>query len=216
MFFNGQRVSALVFSTCMALFYGSVYADDVEPEIKVLSNRADLISGGDALVEIVWGGAAHSNVTRIELNGVDVKSAFATRPNGRFMGLVTGLKEGDNVLTVRVGGAGRQITITNHPIGGPVFSGGRQLAPWICARTTVTPVTVTAPKDPTLVGTTNTRASGLSTNPFDDKCNTATDFLYYYQPKATPESPPCTLTITGANPCFKPYPVVNDPATRPA
>ena len=63
MFFNGQRVSALVFSTCMAVFYGTVYADDVEPEIKVLSNRADLISGGDALVEIVWGGAAHSNVT---------------------------------------------------------------------------------------------------------------------------------------------------------
>ncbi|HZP85278.1 MAG TPA: DUF6351 family protein [Burkholderiales bacterium] len=215
MFFNGQRVSALVFSTCMALFYGSVYADDVEPEIKVLSNRADLISGGDALVEIVWGGAAHSNVTRIELNGVDVKSAFATRPNGRFMGLVTGLKEGDNLLTVRVGGAGRQITITNHPTGGPVFSGGRQLAPWICARTTVTPVTVTAPKDSTLVGTTNTRASGLSTNPFDDKCNTATDFLYYYQPKAT-EGTSCTLTITGTNPCFKPYPVVNDPATRPA
>src|ERR1044071_5627059 len=114
MFFNGQRVSALVFSTCMALFYGSVYADDVEPEIKVLSNRADLISGGDALVEIVWGGAAHSNVTRIELNGVDVESAFATRANGRYMGLVTGLKEGDNLLTVRVGGAGRQITITNH------------------------------------------------------------------------------------------------------
>lgn len=205
----------LVFSTCMALFYGTVYADDVEPEIKVLSNRADLVSGGDALVEIIWGGAAHSNVTRVELNGVDVKSAFATRPNGRYMGLVTGLKDGDNLLTVRVGNAGRQITITNHPIGGPVFSGGRQLAPWVCARTTVTPVTVTAPRDSTLIGTTNTRASGLSTNPFDDKCNTATDFLYYYQPKAR-EGTACTFTITGTNRCFEPYPVVNDPATRPA
>jgi hypothetical protein len=202
---------ALLFSAGMALLCGSVYADDVDPEIRVLSNRADLISGGGALVEIIWGGAAHSKVARIELNGVDVKPAFAIRPNGRFMGLLTGLKDGDNLLTVRVGGAGRQITITDHPIGGPVFSGGEQLAPWICARTAVTPVTVTAPRDSTLSGTANTRASGLSTDPFDDQCNTATDYLHYYQPKAM-EGTNCTFTITGSNPCFVQY----DPANRPA
>ncbi|HEU4647205.1 MAG TPA: DUF6351 family protein, partial [Burkholderiales bacterium] len=200
---------ALLFSAGMALLCGSVYADDVDPEIRVLSNRADLISGGGALVEIIWGGAAHSKVARIELNGVDVKSAFAIRPNGRFMGLLTGLKDGENLLTVRVGGAGRQITITDHPIGGPVFSGGEQLAPWICARTAVTPVTVTAPRDSTLSGTANTRASGLSTDPFDDQCNTATDFLYYYRPA---DRTTCTLGITGGNPCFVQY----DPANRPA
>lgn len=206
---------AFMFSVCMALLCGSAYADDVDPEIKVLSNRADLISGGDALVEIIWGGAAHSRATRIELDGVDVKPAFAIRPDGRYMGLLTGLKDGDNLLTVRVGGAGRQITITNHPIGGPVFSGGHQLGPWICARTAVTPVTVTAPRDSTLSGTANTRASGLSTDPFDDQCNTATDYLYYYQPKAT-EGTACTYSITGGNACFVPYPVIDDPATRPA
>jgi hypothetical protein len=217
MIFNGRIAScnALLFSTCMALFCGTVYADEVEPEIKVLSNRADLISGGDALVEIKWGAVAHARVARIELDGVDVKSAFATRPNGRYMGLVTGLKNGDNSLAVRVGGAGWQITITNHPTGGPVFSGGRQLAPWVCARTAATPVIVAAPRDPSLSGTANTRASGLSTNPFDDQCNTSTDFLYYYQPKAR-EGTGCTFTITGANPCFVAYPVINDPATRPA
>ena len=105
-------------------------------------------------------------------------------------------------------------TITNHPIGGPVFSGGQQLAPWICATTTPTPVTVTAPRDSTLSGTANTRASGLSTNPFDEQCNTATDYLYYYQPKAT-EGTACTFTITGANPCFVPYPLIDNPASRP-
>jgi hypothetical protein len=210
MMFSGREVSnALLFSACMALLCATVYADDVEPEIKVLSNRADLISGGDALVEIIWGGAANSKVARIELNGVDVKPVFAIRPNGRFMGLLTGLKDGDNLLTVRVGGAGRQITITNHPIGGPVFSGGQQLAPWICARTTVTAVTVTAPRDSSLSGTTNTRASGLSTNPVDDDCNTATDYLYYYQPA---DRTTCTIGITGANPCFVQF----DPANRPA
>ena len=228
MIFSGRKVSAvaqlsasvsvtraLMFSACMALLCGSVYADDVDPEIKVLSNRADLISGGGALVEIIWGGAAHSKVAPIELNGVNVEPAFAIRPNGRFMGLLTGLKDGENLLTVRVGGAGRQITITNHPIGGPVSSGGDQFAPWICATTTVRPVIVTAPRDSSLSGTTNTRASGLSSDPFDAQCNTATDFLYYYQPQAT-EGTACTFTITGANPCFVPYPVINDPASRPA
>jgi len=179
------------------------------PEILVLSNRADLISGGDALVEIKWEAVAHSKAARIELNGVDIRSAFATRPNGRYMGLVTDLKPGDNSLVVRVGGAGREITVTNHPIGGPVFSGRDQLAPWICARTAVTPVTVTAPRDSSLSATTNTRASGLSTNPFDDKCNTATDLLYYYRPA---DRTTCTLGITGTNPCFVQY----DPANRPA
>jgi hypothetical protein len=213
---RGSLILATVLAiAATALLPGSVSAADGPPEIRVLSNRADLISGGDALVEIAWGGAANSRATRIELNGVDVKSAFAIRPDGRYMGLLTGLNDGDNILTVRVGGAGRQITITNHPIGGPVFSGGEQLAPWICATTTATPVTVTAPRDPALSGTANTRVSGLSTDPFDDQCNTATDYLYYYQPQAT-EGTACTFTITGANACFVPYPVIDDPATRPA
>lgn len=227
MVFCGRKVSAvaqssaavsitraLMFSAGMALLCASVYADDVDPEIRVLSNRADLISGGGALVEIIWGGAAHSKMARIELNGVDVKPAFAIRPNGRFMGLLTGLKDGENLLTVRVGGAGRQITITDHPIGGPVFSGGDQLAPWICATTTVRPVIVTAPRDSSLSGTTNTRASGLSSEPFDAQCNTPIDYLHYYQPKAK-EGTDCTFTITGANPCFVSYPLIDNPASRP-
>jgi hypothetical protein len=184
------------------------------PEILVLSNRADLISGGDALVEIKWEAVAHSRAARIELNGVDIRPAFATRPNGRYMGLVTGLKPGDNTLTVRVGGAGREITVTNHSVGGPVFSGGTQLAPWICATPTVRPVTVSAPRDSSLTGTTNTRASGLSSEPFDAQCNTATEYQYYYQPKAK-EGTDCTFNITGANPCFVAYSLIGDPASRP-
>src|SRR5688500_17198552 len=107
-------------SVIAAAFLHSL-AVQAAPEILVLSNRADLVSGADALVEIKWDAVADSRVARIELNGVDIKSTFATRPNGRFMGLVTGLKPGENSLAVRVGGAGREITLTNHPVGGPVF-----------------------------------------------------------------------------------------------
>ncbi|HSC90777.1 MAG TPA: DUF6351 family protein [Gaiellaceae bacterium] len=99
-------------------------------EITVVSNRADLISGGDALVSVDL--LASPRAVRVELNGTDVTNAFAIRPNGRFEGLVTGLAEGKNVLHVRPGnGVGRWIEITNHPIGGPVFSGA-QLQPWLC------------------------------------------------------------------------------------
>ena len=59
------------------------------------------------------------------------------RPNGRFQGLVTGLALGDNVLTARItGGPGARITLTNHPNGGPVFS-GPQVQPWVCQETAV-------------------------------------------------------------------------------
>lgn len=97
-------------------------------QIKVLSNRADLVSGGDALVEIVAPGA--SSVT-VDVNGHDVSADFARRANGRIMGLVTGLAEGANTLTAKTGSSGAQIAITNYPNGGPIFS-GPQIQPWPC------------------------------------------------------------------------------------
>jgi len=100
-------------------------------EISVVSNRADLISGGDALVSVDLLDTSPRAI-RVELNGTNITSAFAVRPNGRYEGLVTGLEEGKNILRVRPGnGVGRWIEITNHPIGGPVFS-GEQIQPWLC------------------------------------------------------------------------------------
>jgi hypothetical protein len=183
-------------------------------EIVVLSNRADLISGGDALVEIKWPTGTNLAQATVSLNGASVKSAFAMRPNGRYMGVVTGMNIGNNVVLARHAGGAAQIVINNHPIEGPVFSGGQQLTPWIFAQKTVTPVTVVAPRDPSLSGIANTRTSGLSSDPVDAACNTPTEFLYYYQPKAK-EGTSCTFTITGADPCFQAYPVINDPASRP-
>jgi hypothetical protein len=127
------------------------------PEIIVLSNRADLISGGDALVEIKWQAASVSNSAKIELNGTDVMSAFSTRADGRYIGLVTGLNDGENTLTVHVGGAGFQITITNHPITGPVIS-GPQLTPYEC----------------------RTIPNGLGAQ-LDENCSAATLITYYYR-----------------------------------
>jgi hypothetical protein len=101
------------------------------PTIEVVSNRADLISAGDALVAIDIGSADPAGV-RVTVGDRDVTDAFALRPNGRYEGLVEGLSVGENELTATVPGApAAQITIVNHPNGGPVFS-GPQVQPWVC------------------------------------------------------------------------------------
>jgi hypothetical protein len=101
-------------------------------EIEVLSNRGDLISGGDALVEVDFPAWVSPSRVSVDVDGRDVTSAFAVRGDGRYTGLVTGLEVGKNVLTARIRfGPRERITITNHPIGGPVFS-GPQLLPYVC------------------------------------------------------------------------------------
>ncbi len=96
------------------------------PTIQVLSTRADLVSGGEALV------AVSTSRARVRLGTRDITSAFAVRADGRFEGLVTGLKLGRNVLTaVAPGRRGARLVITDHPIGGPVFA-GPQVQPWRC------------------------------------------------------------------------------------
>ncbi len=99
--------------------------------ISVLSGRADLVSGGSALVAINLP-RSDTRQVKVTLGRRNVTRDFAIRPDGHFEGLVTGLAPGRNVLqaTLRSGWATR-ITLVNHPIGGPVFS-GPQLEPWIC------------------------------------------------------------------------------------
>src|SRR5918994_2192126 len=89
-------------------------------EITVLSSRPDQVSGGDALVEV--------SVPR----SVRVDDVTIT-----VVGLVDGLDEGDNTLTAAAAGKGpgrpedERLTLTNHPIGGPIFSGPQQ-QPFVC------------------------------------------------------------------------------------
>jgi hypothetical protein len=86
--------------------------------ISVLSNRADLVSGGDVLVRIR--SPRKAGALRVTLDGRDVSKKFRTRRTV----LLRGLDNGRNVLVARAGSARPdRVVITNHRNGGPVFSG---------------------------------------------------------------------------------------------
>ncbi|MGA9918253.1 MAG: DUF6351 family protein, partial [Paraburkholderia sp.] len=119
--------TALAVAVCVASCGGSVDNAGSQagtPIIKVLSNRADLISGGDVLVEIDPPPGTNPTALHESVAGKDVTSMFAVRPNGRYMGLVTGLAQGANVLTAAIAnGTAASLTITNYPNGGPIIYG---------------------------------------------------------------------------------------------
>ncbi|WP_183022882.1 DUF6351 family protein [Variovorax sp. UMC13] len=172
--------------------------------LKTLSNRADMISDGDALVEVVLPtGLAVADV-RLDLDGSDVTGAFTRRDNGRVMGLLTGLRNGENLLTATVKGkaGGARLAITNFSRGGNIFAGA-PIQPWVCATRTGSPATV-SPAGTNLSGTTTTRVSGLDADAVDADCNAPTKYSYYYQPKAK-EGSACTFTVGDPNACLLPY-----------
>jgi len=181
-------------------------------EIVTLSNRADLISGGNALVEVSVPHNVPLHQVKLFLNGTDITASFVTNAAERTMrGLVTGLVNGSNELLADSNGRGNgrpraKLTITNHPRGGPVLLGS-QTQPWVCA-------TPTPAIDPATGATTN--ASGLSTFAVDAQCNIATEYKLFYRttnsPCSTALPDPNPPAVPPANACFKPYTVGTTPA----
>jgi hypothetical protein len=184
-------------------------------EIVTLSNRADLISGGDALVEVRVPKQVSLSAVKVKLNGHDITASFKANAAARTLrGLVTGLVEGRNDLVAEDAGKGHgkgdgkeaRLTITNHPIGGPVLLGS-QTQPWVCA--TPTPVAQSG-------NTPASNASGLTTFAVDAQCNIATEYKLFYRTTtvgcstALPDPSPPAAPPT--NNCFKPY----TPGSAPA
>src|SRR5258708_27020259 len=104
-------------------------------EIVSLSNRADLISGGDALLEVRVPKNMPLNKVRLSLNGHNVTGAFTANASARTLrGVVSGLVEGRNDFVAGESQSGREarLVITNHPIGGPVLLGSPD-TPCVCA-----------------------------------------------------------------------------------
>ena len=144
--------------------------------ITTLSNRADLISGGTALVELKTPGGVLPATLKIDRDGTDITAAFALQASGRILGMISGLKNGNNVITAKsTDGSfvGAQLVINNHSINGPVLLSA-QAGPWVCA----TPTSVAAAGN-----TPGSNASGLSTAATDVQCNIATEYKLWYRTK---------------------------------
>src|SRR5690349_2315338 len=103
-------------------------AEDVV--LRTISSRPDVVSGGDTLVMLI---APDNLKWTAQLNGSDVTRSFQRDENsGNSLALLTGLRIGKNLLTLRVNGQSRaKLELVNHPLIGPVFSGPHQ-QPFIC------------------------------------------------------------------------------------
>ena len=100
--------------------------------LRVLSSAPEWVSGGDARIHIT---AAPGQRDKLELwlNGARLAAALQEVSNG-LEGVISGLQLGDNLLEVRHRSASNvrdALTLTNHPITGPMFSGPKQM-PFVC------------------------------------------------------------------------------------
>jgi hypothetical protein len=140
------RLRALGALLCALASGPSLSAPEVAPgarpwfefDVSVLSGRADMIAGGDALVRIAVPRNVPMQHVSVALDGADITGTLVPdAQQATLTGVVRGLKLGDNQLAVYSNGRGHGrpslvTTLRNYPIQGPVFSGPHE-QPYICA-----------------------------------------------------------------------------------
>src|SRR3954470_1392517 len=143
---------ALVVGACAMLSAVPADARTSVPTISVLSNRADLVSDGDALVRVTLPRGVRASRLRLTAGGRDVTRVLERTGARQLTGLVDGLRVGRVALVARIRGplrpsrrrhgpvvfTGRaragiaaRLYVTNHRVGGPVLA-GPQIQPWTC------------------------------------------------------------------------------------
>jgi hypothetical protein len=107
-------------------------------QLTPLSTRAEYVTNGDVLVALTAPEGVPVESLRVDLEGRDITGAFAPDSdaggpvNGtRLVGLVSGLREGDNRITATAGEDRAVLDVVNHRVDGPLFSGPHQ-SPFVC------------------------------------------------------------------------------------
>jgi Tannase-like family of unknown function (DUF6351) len=107
----------------------------VRLEIKTVSSRPDLVSGGDALIEVKAPSGAQLSELTLTLNGKDVTNRLRLDTiSGGFRGLINEMVIGENKLLAKLRSpkpAQASLRLTNYPITGPILS-GTHLTPYEC------------------------------------------------------------------------------------
>ena len=163
-------------------------------EIRALSAKPELVSGGDVLVQIAGPANLTAKNVTVRLNGKDVTASFKPAAGSNaVVGLLTDLHVGSNAVEASMRGskATAQLTVVNHPISGPVLYSPHQ-TPFIC----------------------ETQAVGLGA-PLDADCSATTKVDYFYRSIAPPAAPNPTPSPTRSPP-GQARPPTPTPTTRSA
>lgn len=107
--------------------------------LDVASGRADMVSGGDALIRLKPATPVDPARIAMAVNQVAVGSAFRGDGDQGLVGMATGLRDGTNDVAVwqtdatgvEVPGTRSTLKVTNHPATGPIFSGPQE-EPFFC------------------------------------------------------------------------------------
>ncbi|MHB8340146.1 MAG: DUF6351 family protein [Mycobacteriales bacterium] len=153
--------------------------------LSVLSSPPDMVAGPELLLGIS-GPGLQPKADEVTVNGVPAPTQVRSVTSSGFHALVSGLSLGTDILGLRQTGrevAGTSVTIVDHSLEGPVFSGPYQ-EPFFC----------------------QTEAAGLG-SALDANCAAATVVQYFYKSTdPTVCGGPCTLpNVPLPNPCA-PYP----------
>lgn len=157
-----RRCSAFTMLAFALLAGGTAQADTPRDfQIRTLSSKSNLVSGGDAVVEVALPRHASKADVVVRLNGVDISQQLAAS-GSKLVGLVSGMQLGKNQITVSTkhGAAGRHVStldVVNHPISGEMF--GPHQRPWVC----------------------ETAASGLGAPPASGPCVVGTKYEWFYR-----------------------------------
>jgi phosphoribosylcarboxyaminoimidazole (NCAIR) mutase len=114
-----------------------VHAATHDFEVKVLSSPAEMVTGDDALVQVSIPRNVPLHKATVTVNGADVTGTLELDASARTLtGMVTELELGNNELHVDSNGKGNgrptyDLTLVNHPVTGPIFSGPQQ-QPFVC------------------------------------------------------------------------------------
>jgi len=100
----------------------------------MLSGPAQDVSGGAARVRVVVPASVPLADAKVTVDGADVTSSFGTDDQAAHAleGVLTGLPLGESTVKATVPGPGNSannrttLTLVNHPISGPMFSGPQQ------------------------------------------------------------------------------------------
>jgi uncharacterized tannase-like protein DUF6351 len=172
---GGNEMLRQIITGALAISLGNAVVAAQGLEVRTLSSRPDMVSGGDALIEISSPDSALLDRVSAMLNGRTVTKVFRRgRTPGSLIGRVEGMALGNNKLEVKAGKFRAQLELINHPITGPVFAGPKQ-TPFVC----------------------QTEVSGLGA-PLDADCSIKTVVTYYY--KSTNPLPSASATNAPASP----------------